>query len=449
MTRSSKCAEATRLCRSRNTASGSCKSEKSRNPERGREKGGNLPPDDGKPTRNKARKGKQTMAHYTINHNAAFDSEEITFNGIPAAPIREALKAAGFRWHSVKKVWYGKKTPEEITAIITAADGQTESGENRLVKADAPQPKKEKAAEAPKGTPQDKIRIYYNGIKVNGGKLIKCGYSIGDHCVTIYARDYEDLPRDIFPDIKNDTDLYTDYFDNDSCTITPAHPLYKYVYYSALKDAARNIKRWGAGYGESAEKRAAATLAEFEKTADPGQPTAEDLAKIDQQNTARENARKAAEQAADQKRRERALNNRCDGWRIIDAATKAHPLTEDAPAVVIEWSEHPAISDGLRLSVPAAEIILKTLDDKQHADREIDPDTAPTWYYKTKFVVEFIDPEDGEPGSYTGRYDLGDGDGGLLAHIRGYSDSYGYPERNKFVDWLASFCGQEEKAEAV
>lgn len=419
------------------------------------------------------------MTQFTINHNADFNSEEITFNGIPAAAVREALKSSGFRWHSVKKVWYGKKTPEEIAAIITAADGQTESGEswrdipgaanapsgykwqnngksrfsgeykNRLVKADEPQPKKEKAAEAPKGTPQDKIKIYYNGIKVNGGKLIKCGYSIGDNCVTIYAHGYEDLPRDIFPDVKNDTDLYTDYFDNDRCTITPAHPLYKYVFYSALKDAARSVKRYGAGYGEAAEKRAAATLAEFEKTADPGQPTAEDLEKIDQQNTARENAQKAAEQAADQKRHERYINDRCDGWRIIEAATKAHPLTEDAPAVVIEWSEHPAISDGLRLSVPAAEIILKALDDKQHANREIDPDTAPTWYYKTKFIVEFIDPEDGEQGSYTGRYDLGDGDGGLLAHMRGYSDSHGYPERNKFVDWLASFCGQKEKVEAV
>lgn len=336
------------------------------------------------------------MTQFTVNHNADFNSEEITFNGIPAASIREALKSSGFRWHSVKKVWYGKKTPEEITAIITAADGQTESGEswkdipgatnapsgykwqnngksrfsgeykNRLVKADEPQPKKEKAAEAPKGTPQDKIKIYYNGIKVNGGKLIKCGYSLGDDCVTIYAHGYEDLPRDIFPDVKNDTDLYTDYFDNDRCTITPAHPLYKYVYYSALKDAARNIKRWGARYGEAAEKRAAATLAEFEKTADPGQPTAEDLAQIDQQNTARENARKAAEQAADQKRRERYLNIRCEGRRTIEAAKTAHPTEEGQPTVTLEWSEHPGIDDNTALSVAAADPFGGRVDGSRH-----------------------------------------------------------------------------------
>ena len=316
----------------------------------------------------------------------------------------------------------------------------------------------EKAAEAPKGTPQDKIKIYYNGIKVNGGRLIKCGYSIGDGCVTIYAHGYEDLPRDIFPDVKNDTDLYTDYFDNDSCTITPEHPLYKYIYYSALKDAARNIKRWGAGYGESAEKRAAATLAEFEKTADPGQPTAEDLAKIDQQNTARENARKAAEQAADQKRRERYLNIRCDGWRIIEAAKTAHPTEEGQPTVTLEWSEHPGIDDNTVLSIPAAEIVLKTLDERQHTDREIDPDTAPGYYFKTSFRIDYTDPESGEPCSYTGRYDLGDGDGGLIEHIRAFGewnrthDTFGHvkdtPDETNdiltFADTLRTYCERKE-----
>lgn len=84
------------------------------------------------------------------------------------------------------------------------------------------------------------IKFFYNGIKVNGGKLIRCFYFTDSKSdsVTISARDYADLPRDMFK-VKNETDLYTDYFDSDSATLTPAHPLYKYVRAAALKSAMR------------------------------------------------------------------------------------------------------------------------------------------------------------------------------------------------------------------
>ena len=45
--------------------------------------------------------------------------------------------------------------------------------------------------------------------------------------MSIYARDYADLPRDLF-EVKNDSDSYTDYFENDRAYLTPAHPLYMY-----------------------------------------------------------------------------------------------------------------------------------------------------------------------------------------------------------------------------
>lgn len=44
---------------------------------------------------------------YTITRNANFNSLEISFNEKPDAATREILKAAGFRWHSLKKIWYG------------------------------------------------------------------------------------------------------------------------------------------------------------------------------------------------------------------------------------------------------------------------------------------------------------------------------------------------------
>ena len=86
----------------------------------------------------------------------------------------------------------------------------------------------------------ESIRFFWNGIKVNGGKLIRCFYFTDSKSdsVTISARDYDHLPRDLFT-VKNETDLYTDYFDSDSATLTPAHPLYKYARAAALKSAMR------------------------------------------------------------------------------------------------------------------------------------------------------------------------------------------------------------------
>lgn len=55
---------------------------------------------------------------YTITRNAAFNSIEITFDGKPSQTVRDALKALKFRWHGVKKLWYGYSTEEEARAAI-------------------------------------------------------------------------------------------------------------------------------------------------------------------------------------------------------------------------------------------------------------------------------------------------------------------------------------------
>ena len=39
-------------------------------------------------------------------------------NKLPSEKVREILKANHFRWHSVKKVWYGYKTQEEIEKAL-------------------------------------------------------------------------------------------------------------------------------------------------------------------------------------------------------------------------------------------------------------------------------------------------------------------------------------------
>lgn len=290
----------------------------------------------------------------------------------------------------------------------------------------------------------ESIKIYWNGIKVNGEmKLIRCGYSLdnnADHApsVSIYARDYDDLPRDLF-NVKNDTDLYTDYFDKDSARLTPEHPLYKYFRYAAEKAQARmdrpyceklratlNSGRrepWPGHYKALREDltRREKFLEQFDATQDPGQPTALDLAQIHQAAQEAENARREAEHQKELADRERVLNERNEGRRYIEAVAAEHPITEGAPVVLIHWSEHPAFyswdDDQLQLSMAAAEIILARYDAEAAADKE-----KQCGYYKTKFSITWTDPDTGEECSYNaGRYDLGDNEGGLVNHIRAYN----------------------------
>lgn len=379
------------------------------------------------PAQTESKEEEKKMENYTINKNADFNSLEITFAGKPSEAIRDALKALKFRWHSIKHVWYGYTTEEAARAAIDGAEGKKSTQDAQTVKASS------SAAAKPD---QGHIRIYYNGIKIDGGKLIKCYYSIDNNAdnaesVSIIAANYDDLPRDLLP-VRNDTDIYTDYFDKDSAYITPEHPLYKYFRYAGLKDRAKSAEkrmetvkaelnsgreRW-AGHFDAYRRELVqlqAQIDEYKAAADPGQPTAADLDAINRQRQEQENAEREARHAEELAERERVLNARNDGRRFIEATAKAYPVEEGAPVVTIEWSEHPAFydwndKDTLKLSVAAAEIILKTLDAERHKQPR-------GGYDKTSFRINWKD-ENGEEMQYNGRYNLGDNDGGLIAHIR-------------------------------
>lgn len=59
---------------------------------------------------------------YKITRNAQFNSIEINFTGKPSEAIREALKALRFRWHGVRRIWYGYITEEAARAAIENAE---------------------------------------------------------------------------------------------------------------------------------------------------------------------------------------------------------------------------------------------------------------------------------------------------------------------------------------
>ena len=66
-------------------------------------------------------------ATYTLN--AELNGIEITFDGKPESSILESLKAIGYRWHKVKKLWYAKQNPDTLSLAQSIADGATVSTE--------------------------------------------------------------------------------------------------------------------------------------------------------------------------------------------------------------------------------------------------------------------------------------------------------------------------------
>ena len=57
------------------------------------------------------------LAALRVEFNAECDGIEVYFPSKPSQATRDALKAAGYRWHSVKKCWYAKRTEEHLQAL--------------------------------------------------------------------------------------------------------------------------------------------------------------------------------------------------------------------------------------------------------------------------------------------------------------------------------------------
>ena len=95
------------------------------------------------------------------------------------------------------------------------------------------------------------------------------------------------------------------------------------------------------------------------------------------------------------------------------------------PVVTILWSESPHQKDGQQMPLHEAEAVFKELDSARRHERE-QPGYTGHWYDKTKFRIDFT--MQGQPDSYEGRQDFGDGDGSLIQHIRGYHEYYAQDE---------------------
>ena len=113
---------------------------------------------------------------------------------------------------------------------------------------------------------------------------------------------------------------------------------------------------------------------------------------------------------------------------VVTESQKAETLSEEKPdgiTFTIGFSEHPAFYDRelndrfTDLSFALGNRLLGVLDEKQHRERE-DESKKVGWYKKTDFAISAV--IGGEEFHYDGRFDIGDGEGDLIAHIKNFYD---------------------------
>ena len=104
----------------------------------------------------------------------------------------------------------------------------------------------------------NKIKFFWNGLKINGNKLQFCHYSIGRYTdssgidpstITIYLSKKNDSFHfssdvNLFFNIKNDSDYQTDYFCSDYIRVAKDHYLYNQVFAALTKQNERHEKRF-------------------------------------------------------------------------------------------------------------------------------------------------------------------------------------------------------------
>ncbi len=126
---------------------------------------------------------------------------------------------------------------------------------------------------------------------------------------------------------------------------------------------------------------------------------------------------------------------------VITESQKTETLAEEKPDSItlsIGFSEHPAFYDRelndrfTDLSFALGNKLLGILDEKQHRERE-NEDNHVGWYHKTDFEIHAV--TGGEEFNYEGRFDIGDGEGDLIAHIRNFYEYSLSPDCPFIPEW--------------
>ena len=109
------------------------------------------------------------------------------------------------------------------------------------------------------------------------------------------------------------------------------------------------------------------------------------------------------------------------------AAIPVQVLTESQPTVTITFSECDKLSGIEKMPLYLADTLFAETDAKHRADYRASGEGFP--YHKTDFRIDYR--VNGSTDSYSGRYDIGDGDGGLIKHIRDRANYYRNSEKHQ------------------
>ena len=126
---------------------------------------------------------------------------------------------------------------------------------------------------------------------------------------------------------------------------------------------------------------------------------------------------------------------------VITESQKTETPAEEKPDSItfsIGFSEHPAFYDRelndrfTELGFALGNRLLGVLDEKQHYER-LDESKGVGWYKKTDFEIHAV--IGGEEFNYEGRFDIGDGEGDLIAHIRNFYEYSLSPDCPFIPEW--------------
>lgn len=126
---------------------------------------------------------------------------------------------------------------------------------------------------------------------------------------------------------------------------------------------------------------------------------------------------------------------------VITEKQETETPAEEKPDSItfsIGFSEHPAFYDRqlndrfTDLSFALGNKLLGVLDEKQHRER-LDKSKSVGWYKKTDFAIHAV--IGGDEFNYEGRFDIGDGEGDLIAHIKNFYDYYLSPNCPFIPEW--------------
>lgn len=127
------------------------------------------------------------------------------------------------------------------------------------------------------------------------------------------------------------------------------------------------------------------------------------------------------------------------GFKEIPDFFSPKPITYDKePTVTIGYTEGDYLYEGQQLPLSEANKLFEALDSNKFAEKK-------GLYDKTDFRIDFV--QDGKPNYYEGRFDIGDGEGTLVSHIRARAEHYLSSKGQELLQRLGAKEAEERTAE--